>query len=97
MTFLLIAVLALIMVSLVRGSSKGGVKPCRKCKGQKVVPSRRWFHKKCLDRCRRCDGTGKELTLLTRILDGKARRKARRRRKGARGGLMGFLLGRGRR
>jgi hypothetical protein len=96
-TILVIAVLALIMVALVRGSGKGGTKPCKKCKGQKVVPSRRWFHKKCLDRCRRCDGTGKEVTLLTRVLDGNARRKARKGRKAGRGALLGFVLGRGQR
>lgn len=96
MTLVLIAVLALIMVALVRGSGKGGTKPCRKCKGQKVVASRRWFHKKCLDRCRWCDGSGKEVTLLTRVLDSNARRKARKRRKAGRGPLTGFLLGRGR-
>jgi hypothetical protein len=94
---LVIAVLCLIMIGMVRYGRESGTKPCRKCKGQKVLPSRRWFHKRCLDRCRRCDGTGKEVTLLTRVLDGNARRKARKRRRAGRGVLLGFLLGRGQR
>jgi hypothetical protein len=81
MAVILIIVLAVIMLALLRGRKKPG-KPCRKCRGQKVVSRRRWFHKRCLERCTRCDGTGKEVPLLARLLEGSARRKARKRRGG---------------
>jgi hypothetical protein len=96
MTVLILVIAGAVLMKLLWPSKNRGTKPCRRCKGQKVVASRRWFHKRCLDTCARCEGTGKEITLLTRMLDGNARRKARNRRRGRgrRGLLAGFLLGR---